>query len=268
LAAARYNVPDLGDAAMTEKKTAADLVAYARAQLGKRYWYGTFGQKPTETLLQQKIKQYPYSKKLTSYRSDRVAAHRTHMKDCDQVHDCIGLIKGVIFCDHIGSGRYRYNPKLYDPKRDKSANGLRALCAKNGGLGAISSMPDIPGLLLFYDGHVGVYIGNGQVVEARGTDYGVVQTALKSRLWTSWGLCPWIEYETTTTPKQPVELPKDPPMEYIVQRGDSWRRIAKQQLGSEQEFERLAHHNGMAVTDTIHPGMKLKIPAKKAEGWV
>lgn len=43
-------------------------------------------------------------------------------------------------------------------------------------------------------GHVGVYIGNGQVVEARGHAYGVVQTALKGRGWTKWGKCKFIEY--------------------------------------------------------------------------
>lgn len=42
---------------------------------------------------------------------------------------------------------------------------------------------------------MGVYIGNNQVIEARGSDYGVVQTTLKSRPWTHWGRCPWITYQ-------------------------------------------------------------------------
>ncbi|MFA6848768.1 MAG: SH3 domain-containing protein, partial [Selenomonadaceae bacterium] len=60
--------------------------------------------------------------------------------------------------------------------------------------GSISTMPDMPGVLVFSKGHVGVYIGDGYVVEARGFAYGVVKTSLRSRPWTSWGKCPWIEY--------------------------------------------------------------------------
>ena len=36
------------------EKTAAGLVAYAKAQKGKPYWYGTFGNTATESLLNSK----------------------------------------------------------------------------------------------------------------------------------------------------------------------------------------------------------------------
>ena len=39
-----------------------------------------------------------------------------------------------------------------------------------------------------------VYVGGGEVIEARGHDYGVVRTKLKARPWTHWGKCPWIVY--------------------------------------------------------------------------
>ncbi len=35
--------------------------------------------------------------------------------------------------------------------------------------GTIDTMPDIPGLAVWHDGHIGVYIGGGQVIEAMGT---------------------------------------------------------------------------------------------------
>ena len=47
--------------------------------------------------------------------------------------------------------------------------------------GPISTMPDIPGLAVWHEGHIGVYIGGGQVVEAMGTKYGVVKTELAGR---------------------------------------------------------------------------------------
>lgn len=47
--------------------------------------------------------------------------------------------------------------------------------------GPISTMPDTPGLAIWMDGHIGVYIGNGEVIEAQGTAYGVVKTQLSGR---------------------------------------------------------------------------------------
>ena len=56
-------------------------------------------------------------------------------------------------------------------------------------------MPDIPGLAVWHDGHIGVYIGGGQVVEAMGTKYGVVKTELAGRGWTHWLKVPYINYD-------------------------------------------------------------------------
>ena len=39
-------------------KTNTGLVAYAKAQVGTPYWYGTFGQVETEALLKSKIDVY------------------------------------------------------------------------------------------------------------------------------------------------------------------------------------------------------------------
>ena len=44
-------------------------------------------------------------------------------------------------------------------------------------------------------GHIGVYIGNGEVVEAMGTRYGVVKTKLEGARWTHWLKIPYISYD-------------------------------------------------------------------------
>lgn len=160
-------------------KTAKGLVEYAKAQLGLPYWYGTFGQKATAELYAAKKKQYP---ELYKSWNDFPAQYGK------RVHDCVGLIKGYLWSDTTTS-----TPK-YNSSQDVSANGMLARCKENG---SISSMPDIPGVLVFMDGHVGVYIGGGFVIEARGHQYGVVKTALKSRPWKWWGKCPWIDYGET-----------------------------------------------------------------------
>ena len=51
---------------------------------------------------------------------------------------------------------------------DVSANGMYELCQETG---PISTIPDVPGLVVWKSGHIGVYVGNGYVVEMRGFAY-------------------------------------------------------------------------------------------------
>ena len=61
--------------------------------------------------------------------------------------------------------------------------------------GPISTIPEIPGLAVWMDGHIGVYIGNGEVIEAMGTQFGVCKTRLDSKAWTCWLKVPYINYD-------------------------------------------------------------------------
>lgn len=97
----------------------------------------------------------------------------------------MGLIKGFLWSESPEK------PPKYKASQDVSANGMLKKCTERG---KINTMPDMPGILVFMPGHVGVYTGNGKVIEARGFNYGVVETDLKSRNWENWGKCPWIEY--------------------------------------------------------------------------
>lgn len=160
-------------------KTNTGLVAYAIAQLGKPYWYGTYGQKATADILSYKARQYP-----SMYTAARLANCRKQYGV--KVHDCVGLIKGYLWCDNATD----LTPK-YAAAQDKSANGMYNACKERG---TIATMPDIAGVLVFMEGHVGVYIGGGYVIEARGFSSGVVKTKLAGRGWTKWGKCPYITY--------------------------------------------------------------------------
>lgn len=157
------------------EKTAMGLVEYAFAQLGRPYWYGTFGQGARKSLYNQKKNQYP-----KQYEWE-------YQEETEKVHDCVGLIKGYLWSENPEDK----NP-TYDPAQDKSANAMYTACKTKG---EMSTMPEVPGILVFFPGHVGVYIGNGEVVEARSRRYGVYKSKLADRPWKTWGYCPYISYE-------------------------------------------------------------------------
>ena len=171
-------------------KTNTGLVEYALAQLGRPYWWGTFGQIASAGLLVQKRTQYP----------DR---YNTYGDECkkqfgQKVHDCVGLIKGYLWCDTPDS------EPIYKAAQDVAVSGLFMVCPENG---SIDTMPDLPGVCVFMAnmGHVGVYVGDGWVVEATGHARGVVKSKLAGRGWGLWGKPRWISYEAAATPAQPAQ---------------------------------------------------------------
>lgn len=166
-------------------KTNKGLVEYAKAQLSKPYWYGTYGNEASKELYDKKKKQYP-SQYEWAYGGEKGV----------KVHDCVGLIKGYLWSSSADDMKPKYNSA-----QDKSANGMRSACKVKGD---IDTLPEVEGVLVFFKGHVGVYIGGGYVIEARGHKYGVVKTKLKSRPWLWWGYCPYIEYPDAV-PAQPVK---------------------------------------------------------------
>ncbi len=48
--------------------------------------------------------------------------------------------------------------------------------------------------------HVGLYIGNGKVIEASSTQYGVITTEITNKKWAEWGELKGVSYDATTTP--------------------------------------------------------------------
>lgn len=49
---------------------------------------------------------------------------------------------------------------------------------------------------------------------------------------------------------------------YTVKAGDSWWKIAEEQLGDGSRYKELAAYNGKTAEDTIYAGQKLKLPGK------
>jgi len=186
---------EMGGAGNVNSKTTGGLVVYATQQLGKPYWFGTFGNTATQTLLDFKRNPYP------SYFPDPGDPPFASQLG-ERVHDCVGLVKGY---------RWRENPTNADPvytlSEDVDATGLYNQCIKHRGI----VHPDTPameypiGCVFFYapdsNGniqHCGVYIGNGNIIEARGHRYGVVQSNISQRTqFALWGIPDWMQVTTT-----------------------------------------------------------------------
>ena len=160
--------------------TAEHFVAWCQSMLGEPYWYGTCAFKCTQSLLNSKSRQYP-----SHYGSDRTARYKADIAAGKTCCDCVGACKGYAW----------NNGKKKSEVPDKSANGMFDWAKKKGAeWGTIGTIPEVPGIAVRFDGHVGYYAGNGYVIEWRGFNYGCVRTKLSGRKWTHWYRLPWIDY--------------------------------------------------------------------------
>lgn len=80
--------------------------------------------------------------------------------------------------------------------KDRTANTFKSEFSQSG---SISTLPEIRGLALWRSGHIGVYVGNGYVIEFKGTNYGCVKTKVSDGTWTHWGKIRDLDYTTTAT---------------------------------------------------------------------
>ena len=198
--------------------TAEHFVAYCLRMVGHPYWYGTCGYKATSSLLSRKAKQYP-----SHYGSSRNNRYKQDIANREVVCDCIGGAKGYAWTgggqamlDAIGTDKSV--PSTYGAHGcpDKGANAMFSY-AKNKGCawGTMATLPEVPGLALTKDGHVGYYIGNGWAVEWQGFAYGCVKTQVSKRPWTHWYALPFLDYGDVLQ-TAPVHTPDTPATEYTL----------------------------------------------------
>lgn len=179
----RYSEDMTGLVLTDDSKTADDLVRYAlnAYESGWGYVWGTFGTVLTNEAFVSKLAQYPEG--VGNYEG----FIREHWLGRRTV-DCAGLIKSYCWYD----GETQTITYAANGMPDLSANQFYYTAAESG---PISTIPEIPGLAVWHDGHIGVYIGNGEVIEAMGTKYGVVKTQLAGRNWSHWLKIPGIHYD-------------------------------------------------------------------------
>ena len=168
-------------------KNAHDLAAYA-VQAWENNWgyvWGTFGNVLTPSLLEYKVQQYP----------DGVGQYRGFIEQNymnRRTADCIGLVKSYGWFN-AATGGIDYGSNGVP---DYSANQMyRDAVNKGADHGTISNMPEIPGLVLWKEGHTGIYIGGGYAIEAMSTSKGVGKTQVTGRGWQAWYKLPYYDYD-------------------------------------------------------------------------
>ena len=174
-------------------KNNLDLVQWAieAHSSGWGYVWGTYGHVLTRSYYEAKLAQYPEGVGNYAY---FILANWLGKRTAD----CVGLVKGYCWFDpEAQSIGYAVNGMP-----DIATEQMIEWCDEKG---SISTMPEIPGLLLWMDGHVGIYIGDGYAIEAMGTRYGVVKTQVAGRGWQKWGKIPCIEYLEEAEETEPTE---------------------------------------------------------------
>ncbi len=175
--------------------TNSGLVAYCKEALKLKtvYMWGGLFREVTQGYINQ-------VSGIKEYAAQYPEARKAHLKSligkgyygCD----CVGLVKSYYF-GGVGTAN---NAKGYVGAWDYGVGTMYNAAKVKG---KIATMPKKEGVLVMTSdfGHVGVYIGNGEVIECTLSSFGdgVVKTKLKARNWAWWCQCPVIVDDTGVT---------------------------------------------------------------------
>lgn len=154
--------------------TRDELVSWCRSKLGTPYIYGAKGEVMTQAKLNSLAASYP-----STFTSSYINKAKKFIgKRCC---DCSGLISwktGII----RGSSNYKTTATECLPISQLNENHI--------------------GWALWRSGHIGVYVGNGVVIEARGIDYGTVESKVVNRNFTHVIKLKDIDYGSKTQSKE------------------------------------------------------------------
>lgn len=188
----------------------ADLIAKFQYALDNKWGYilNTWHTKWTQSLQTQKVnymenkygsawKTNDNAKKDSSY----TAAMYGSRWIGKYVTDCSGLFYWAF--KELGGYMYHGSNTMWNKycvNKGKLVSGRRA-----------DSLELKPGTAVFVlkngsdRSHVGLYIGNGTVIEASGTQVGVITTQITNKKWAEWGELKGVDYGATSTPVTEAE---------------------------------------------------------------
>ena len=192
------------------KLTGVGLAEFAKSKVGTPYVYGAKGSYGVLTLnhLNTLSKSYP-----NIFTSSYIAKAKKYVgKVCT---DCSGLQSWY-------TGKIIGSAQMYSTASSRIP---------------ISQIKSVPiGATLWKSGHVGIYLGNGKVAEAKGINYGTVISDVKSTAWKCALLFDYIDYEskpvTVETKKtNPYTQPKSTLRKGAKGEGVKWVQWELQEAG-------------------------------------
>lgn len=148
------------------------LAEYARSKKGTPYFYGSKMKVLTESFMSSMHAQYP---KVVTIAYIALARAKKQVGKINV--DCSGLISAY-------TGKVLGSAQLYSQAYAR--------------LPIATWKSWAPGVVAWREGHVGVYLGEGLVAEAKGINYGVVITDIEKGKWTCGLTFAWLFYDIAT----------------------------------------------------------------------
>lgn len=217
------------------------------------YCTGMFGQPITEKVINDKAKQYP-----ANYSFSKVSQLKRKIGKNYFGFDCVCLIKAILWGwtgdSSKENGGAKYNSNNVP---DVNTEGLYAKCETSTDFNKI-----VPGALVWMQGHVGVYIGGGDVIECTAAWTGnVLRSKLgnlgykgdKVRNWKGWGKLPYVDYGSMGNSSTASNVVTSNTTTTIVQSGEGYYQIAKR-LGMVDKYKEIAalnNNKALHVGDTV-----------------
>lgn len=158
---------------MANKFTGKGLVKFVKSKLGTPYVYGAKAENGKLTLSHLNFLRRAYPNVVTASYYNQAKKYVGRV-----CCDCSSLANSW-YC----GTKYQYGTAQLFQKAKKRMS--------------IKNWKKFPlGTIVYKEGHVGVYIGNGKVIEAKGINYGTVKTNITDTNWQYGLLMPWIDYST------------------------------------------------------------------------
>ena len=183
------------------------------------YVYGCFGAPLNDANKQRYTHNYPYNEQPS--RSSKIWAASPDTFG----FDCVNLIKGILW-GWCGDVNAIYGGAVYASNGvpDTNANGMFWDCCYDQS-NDFSNI--IPGEFVWMEGHIGVYIGDGYVVECTPIwndgvqitylgNWGGSRDGYATRTWTSHGKCKFIDYSSPEPTPEPPKPEPTPELKYKV----------------------------------------------------
>ena len=180
------------------------------------------------------------------------------------VTDCSGLVRWAmkqLGVDVVHHATYQYTDAS-SPK-GKLKNGQRT-----------DGQPLLPGTLVFLQGseakihHVGVYVGDGVVIEAKGTQSGVVTSGLDK--WDHWGQLKTVDYTDAAddyTPETPSDADAKGIVQGVVDNPHTWLNVRSKPSDNAQQVFQVQKGAVVDILATSNDGKWYQIRYGGRIGW-